>query len=171
MNLFLHDLQINCCFLLIVKPFLIISLDSQLGQNLLSLNLIHEVSFFIIFFDLSTLNIKEDELYSSSFLQIFLFLLIINLLDAQRVLITKSDTLPELQKLTKLFNLTTDQILNYDENNIPKEVIIEDKTAIEQMQLIQELEEEDKTIIFKMIDKMLTTKKFKDFFNKNISAL
>jgi hypothetical protein len=39
------------------------------------------------------------------------------------------------------------------------------------MQLIQELEEEDKMIIFKMIDKMLTTKKFKDFFNKNISAL
>ena len=80
-------------------------------------------------------------------------------------------TVAELQKLTKLFNLTTDQILNYDENNIPKEVIIEDKTTIEQMQLIQELEEEDKTIIFKMIDKMLTTKKFKDFFNKNISAL
>lgn len=80
-------------------------------------------------------------------------------------------TVAELQKLTKLFNLTTDQILNYDENNIPKEVIIEDKTTIEQMQLIQELEEEDKLIIFKMIDKMLTTKKFKDFFNKNISAL
>jgi len=80
-------------------------------------------------------------------------------------------TVAELQKLTKLFNLTTDQILNYDENNIPKEVIIEDKTTIEQMQLIQELEEEDKTIIFKMIDKMLTTKKYKDFFNKNISAL
>lgn len=80
-------------------------------------------------------------------------------------------TVAELQKLTKLFNLTTDQILNYDENSIPKEVIIEDKTAIEQMQLIQQLEEEDKTIIFKMIDKMLTTKKFKDFFNKNISAL
>lgn len=80
-------------------------------------------------------------------------------------------TVAELQKLTKLFNLTTDQILNYDENSIPKEVVIEDKSTIEQMQLIQELEEEDKMIIFKMIDKMLTTKKFKDFFNKNISAL
>jgi transcriptional regulator with XRE-family HTH domain len=80
-------------------------------------------------------------------------------------------TVAELQKLTKLFNLTTDQILNYDENSIPKEVVIEDKSTIEQMQLIQELEEDDKMIIFKMIDKMLTTKKFKDFFNKNISAL
>jgi transcriptional regulator with XRE-family HTH domain len=80
-------------------------------------------------------------------------------------------TIQELQKLTNLFNLSTDQILNYDENFIPKEVVIEDKTIVEQMQLIQELEEDDKTIIFKMIDKMLTTKKFKDFFNKNISAL
>ena len=32
----------------------------------------------------------------------------------------------ELQKLSKLFNLTTDQILNY-ENIIPEEVTLEDK--------------------------------------------
>jgi transcriptional regulator with XRE-family HTH domain len=80
-------------------------------------------------------------------------------------------TVAELQKLTKLFNLTTDQILNFDENNIPKEVIIEDKSTLEQLQLIQELEEEDKQTVFKIIDTMLTKKKFKDFFNKNISAL
>lgn len=80
-------------------------------------------------------------------------------------------TVAELQKLTKLFRLTADQILNYDENLIPKEIIIEDKTTLEQMQLIQELEEEDKNTIFKIIDKMLTTKKFKDFFNKNVAVL
>jgi transcriptional regulator with XRE-family HTH domain len=80
-------------------------------------------------------------------------------------------TVSELQKLTKLFNLSTDQILNYDELTTPKEVIIEDKTVIEQMQLLEQLDEEDKSIVYKMIDKMLTTKKFKDFFNKNISAL
>lgn len=39
------------------------------------------------------------------------------------------------------------------------------------MQLLQQLDEEDKQTIFKLIDKMLTNKKFKDFFNKNISAL
>jgi len=39
------------------------------------------------------------------------------------------------------------------------------------MNLIQQLEEEDKNIIFRMVDKMLTNKKFKDFFNKNIAAL
>lgn len=80
-------------------------------------------------------------------------------------------TVVELQKLTKLFNLTADQILNYDENLIPKEVVIEDKSTIEQMQLLQQLDEDDKTTVFKIIDKMLTTKKFKDFFNKNVAAL
>ncbi|CAA0207038.1 hypothetical protein [Tenacibaculum maritimum] len=71
--------------------------------------------------------------------------------------------------MAQLFNLTTDQILNYD-GNIPKEVTIEDKTAVEQMRLIQELDEDDKQTIFKIIDKMLTTKKFKDFFNKNVAT-
>ncbi len=80
-------------------------------------------------------------------------------------------TVVELQKLTKLFNLSADQILNYDENIIPKEVVIEDKSTIEQMQLLQELDEEDKSTVFKIIDKMLTTKKFKDFFNKNVAML
>ncbi|HBG86793.1 MAG TPA: transcriptional regulator [Marinilabiliaceae bacterium] len=55
--------------------------------------------------------------------------------------------------------------------NIPKEITIEDKTAVEQMRLIGQLEEEDKQTIFRLIDKMLTNEKFKDFFNKNIAAL
>ncbi len=76
----------------------------------------------------------------------------------------------ELYKMAQLFNLTTDDILNYD-GKIPKEVIIEDKTVIEQMRLIQQLDEEDKSTIMKIIDKMLTTKKFKDFFNKNVATL
>ena len=79
-------------------------------------------------------------------------------------------TVEELQKMAQLFNMTTDQIINYD-GKMPKEVVIEDKTAVEQMRLIQQLEEEDKQTIFKLIDKMLTNKKFKDFFNKNIAAL
>jgi hypothetical protein len=39
------------------------------------------------------------------------------------------------------------------------------------MQLLEELDEEDKSIVFKMIDKILTSKKFKDFFVKNVSSL
>jgi hypothetical protein len=49
--------------------------------------------------------------------------------------------------------------------------VIEDKTAAEQMRLIQQLDEEDKQTVFKIIDKMLTTKKFKDFFQKNVAML
>ena len=54
---------------------------------------------------------------------------------------------------------------------MPSEVVIEGKTVAEQMKLIQQLDEDDKLTIFKLIDKMLTNKKFKDFFQKNIAAM
>jgi arsenate reductase-like glutaredoxin family protein len=79
-------------------------------------------------------------------------------------------TIDELQKVAQLFNMTTDQIINHD-GILPKEVIIEDKSAVEQMRLIQQLEDDDKQTIFKLIDKMLTNKKFKDFFAKNVAML
>ena len=76
----------------------------------------------------------------------------------------------ELQKMAQLLNMTTDQLINYD-GKMPKEVVSEDKTAVEQMRLIQQLDEEDKQTIFRLIDNMLTNKKSKDFFSKNIAAL
>ena len=76
----------------------------------------------------------------------------------------------ELQKMAQLLNMTTDQILNYDDK-IPKKVVIEDKTTMEQMRIIQQLDEEDKQTFFRLIEKMLTNKKFKDFFQKNVAAL
>ncbi len=84
---------------------------------------------------------------------------------------TREVTVTELNKMSKLFKLSVDDIINYDENIKPKEIVIEDKTSLEQAQLIQQLDEDDKMIVYKMIDKMLTTKKFKDFFNKNVAAL
>lgn len=66
--------------------------------------------------------------------------------------------------------MTIDQLVNF-EGDMPQEVTIEDKNTVEQMQLIQQLDEEDKNTVFKIIDKMLTTKKFKDFFNKNVAIL
>ena len=82
----------------------------------------------------------------------------------------RSITVEELQKIAQLFNMTTDHILNYD-GKIPQKVTIEDKTAVEQMRLIGQPEEEDKQTIFRLIDKMLTNKKFKVFFNKNVATL
>lgn len=73
-------------------------------------------------------------------------------------------TVDELQKMSQPFNLTTHQITKYD-GKIPTEVIIEVKTTVEQIRLIQQLEEEDKQTIYKLIDKILTNN------NKNISSV
>lgn len=75
-----------------------------------------------------------------------------------------------LDGLAKLFGLTIDQVVHL-ERNTPKEITIEDKGLIEQVKLIQELDEKDKDTIFNIIDTMLTKRKFKDFFNKNIATL
>jgi len=56
-------------------------------------------------------------------------------------------------------------------DKIPKEVTIVDKSVSERINLIQQLEEEDKKALFRIIDKMLTNKKFKDFFDKNMASL
>ncbi|WP_034045346.1 helix-turn-helix domain-containing protein [Wocania ichthyoenteri] len=76
----------------------------------------------------------------------------------------------ELQRLAEFYNITVDQVINLNDG-LPKEVVIEDKQAQEQLRLISELDTDDRAIIFKMIDKMLTSKKFKDFFSKNVASL
>ena len=50
-------------------------------------------------------------------------------------------------------------------------VVLEDKTTVEQMNLIKQLDDDDRTVVLKIIDTMLTKKKFKDFFQKNVAAL
>lgn len=75
-----------------------------------------------------------------------------------------------LDKLAKLYGITIDQIVHL-EKGMPKEVTIEDKSVSERVKLIQQLEDDDKKAIFRIIDGMLTKSKFKDFFNKNIAAL
>ncbi|AZQ57267.1 hypothetical protein EJ994_00015 [Maribacter sp. MJ134] len=70
----------------------------------------------------------------------------------------------------RFYNISVDQVINLD-GELPKEVVIEDKQAQEQLKLMQELDEEERSMIFKMIDSFLTKKKFKDFFNKNVASL
>jgi len=74
-----------------------------------------------------------------------------------------------IQKIAKHFGLTIDQLVN--EEIIPEEVTVEDKNLSEQLKLIQELEAEEKNMVFKMVEAFLTKKKFKDFFQKNIAVL
>ncbi len=73
-------------------------------------------------------------------------------------------------QIAKYFGMTIDQIVNFD-GAIPQEITVEDKTPMEQVKLIQELEPEEKNMVFKMVDTFLTKKKFKDFFQKNVAAL
>jgi transcriptional regulator with XRE-family HTH domain len=75
-----------------------------------------------------------------------------------------------INKIAKYFGMTIDQLVNFD-GHIPHEVTVEDKTFMEQVKLIQELEPDERSMVFKMIDTFLTKKKFKDFFQKNIAAL
>lgn len=82
----------------------------------------------------------------------------------------REPSVKEIQQLAKLFGMSVDQILNF-EGELPQEVSIEDKPGFEQMNLINQLDEEDKSTVMKIIDTMLTKKKFKDFFNKNVAAL
>ena len=73
-------------------------------------------------------------------------------------------------KLAKFYGITLDGLVHMD-RQVPDEVTIEDKSTTERIKLIQQLEEEDKKAIFRIIDGILTKTKFKDFFNKNIAAL
>lgn len=75
-----------------------------------------------------------------------------------------------LKKLADLFGVPVDFF--FDPNpKLPKEVKIADKAANEQLRLITQLDKDDKEVIFKMIDKMLTNKKFKQFFQENVSKI
>jgi transcriptional regulator with XRE-family HTH domain len=79
-------------------------------------------------------------------------------------------TIEELDKVARYFGMTIDQVVHFDEDT-PVEVTIEDKPGFEQLNLINQLDEDDKSTVFKIIDTMLTKKKFKDFFQKNIAIL
>lgn len=79
-------------------------------------------------------------------------------------------SLAAIDKIAQFFNISIDELVHLGDD-IPKEVSLEDKTTSEQVKLIQELEPEEKNMVFKMIETFLTKKKFKDFFNKNIAAL
>lgn len=66
--------------------------------------------------------------------------------------------------------LSIDELVHMD-GNVPQEVTIEDRSVSERVKLIQQLEEEDKRALFRIIDSMLTKSKFKDFFQKIVAAL
>ena len=68
-------------------------------------------------------------------------------------------------------NNCPDSLRGYYEGSIPEAVTVADKPELEKLRLIEQLDEDDKATIFSLVEKMLTNKKFKDFFAKNVASL
>ncbi|WP_010520205.1 helix-turn-helix domain-containing protein [Aquimarina agarivorans] len=78
-------------------------------------------------------------------------------------------SIESIKKVADYFTLTIDELVSY-EGGTPKEVVIEDKGVLEQVKLIAQLDEDEKNVVFKMIDAFLTKKKFKEFFKENMAS-
>jgi transcriptional regulator with XRE-family HTH domain len=82
----------------------------------------------------------------------------------------REPSIDSLVQIAKLLGLTVDELIHY-EGKMPREVTVTDKTVNEKLHLIEQLDAEDKSALYRMIDCMLTKNKFKDFFQKNVAAL
>ena len=82
---------------------------------------------------------------------------------------TRDIAIDELERFAGFFGMTIDQVVHFDVQ--PVNITIQDRSNFEQINMINQLDEDDRTVVFKIIDTMLTKKKFKDFFNNNVAAL
>jgi len=81
-------------------------------------------------------------------------------------------TLNGLVLLAKHFGMSVDDLIFFEEKNgIPGEVTVKDNDTLEQLQLINELDTEEKSILLKLIETFVSKKRFKDYVQQNIAAL
>lgn len=73
-----------------------------------------------------------------------------------------------LDKIAQFFGMKVDEIIHFEDVKTPTPIKVEDKTANEKVQLISQLEEEDKHAVYRIIDGMLTKNKFQNFFEQNL---
>ena len=76
-----------------------------------------------------------------------------------------SPSIDIVQRLMKVFGVSADQLLNEDENTT---VDIQDKELNEQLSLINQLDEDEKNALIKIINSMLTKKRMKDLLDGKI---
>jgi arsenate reductase-like glutaredoxin family protein len=67
-----------------------------------------------------------------------------------------------LAKVAKHFGRTLDELVNF-KGKVPAEEKIEDKATMEQLKLINGLDEDDKAMVFRLIDTIVTKKKVQRF--------
>jgi len=74
--------------------------------------------------------------------------------------------------VAKHFGIAVDDIIFFNEKNgVPNEVSMEDTAVLEQLKLINELDNEEKNILLKLIETFVSKKRFKDYLQKNIATL
>lgn len=76
-----------------------------------------------------------------------------------------------LDKIAQFFGMKVDEIIHFEDTKTFAPVKVEDKTANEKVQLISQLDEEDKNAVYRIIDGMLTKNKFQTFFEQNIQTV
>lgn len=77
-----------------------------------------------------------------------------------------------LVAVAKHFGTTIDEVIYFGEKNTrPLDISVADKAALEQLQLINELEKEEKAMLFKLIETFVSKKRLKDYLQKNIATL
>ncbi len=80
----------------------------------------------------------------------------------------REPSLDVLQKLSAILDVSIDELVNAEDTKKPSAVTVEDKTISEKIRLMEQLEEEDKNVIYRMLDTMLTKQKFQNFFEQNL---
>jgi transcriptional regulator with XRE-family HTH domain len=73
-----------------------------------------------------------------------------------------------LDKLAAFYGVTIDEVVHFSKEK-PQNVTMEDKSSVEQLRLISQLNEKDKSTVMNIIDTMLTKQKFQTFFEQNIA--
>jgi transcriptional regulator with XRE-family HTH domain len=71
-----------------------------------------------------------------------------------------------VQRLMKVFTVSADQLLNEDESSV---VDIQNHEVNEQLAMINQLDEDEKNALIKIINSMLTKKRMKDLLDGKIN--
>lgn len=79
-----------------------------------------------------------------------------------------SPSIDIVQRLMKVFSVSADQLLNEDEDTT---VDIQDKELNEQLALINQLDEDEKNALIKIINSMLTKKRMKDLLDGKVKMV
>jgi transcriptional regulator with XRE-family HTH domain len=75
-----------------------------------------------------------------------------------------------LDKLAKFYGITIDEIVNFDNKKLPpKEITVQDKAVVEQVNLISQLDEKEKNVVYTIVESFLSKKRFKEFVSQNVA--